>query len=328
MADILFVRPTVVERCTAEDLPRLLARDDGFLWVDVPDCREDDAHLLVDAFHFHPMAVQACLARNHVPTLHAYEAYVFVVVHTPESGAAGHVHLLELDQFVGQRYLVTVHGPLNPMAPADAALTETRATLERIELGRAHPGSPAELSYAITSAVARRQRAFIDTVARKVATLEERVMASDFRDPDVLLDEMFRVRHELLTVRTMSAQTHDIYARMAGLTRLTPATARPVAEDLADQFDRVRSLADGEKEFLFGVIDLYQTRVTTKMTLAMERLAVLAAVTLPVTALASVYGMNVIVNDRTRVAQLALVLVIMATISVLLLRWTRRQGWW
>jgi len=229
---------------------------------------------------------------------------------------------------VGQRYLVTVHGPLNPMAPAEAALTETRATLERIELGRAHPGSPAELSYAITSAVARRQRAFIDTVARKVAALEERVMASDFRDPDVLLDEMFRVRHELLTVRTMSAQTHDIYARMAGLARLTPATARPVAEDLADQFDRVRSLADGEKEFLFGVIDLYQTRVTTKMTLAMERLAVLAAVTLPVTALASVYGMNVIVNDHTRVAQLALVLVIMATISVLLLRWTRRQGWW
>ena len=35
------------------------------------------------------------------------------------------------------------------------------------------------------------------------------------------------------------------------------------------------------------------------MTIAMERLAVLAAVTLPMTALASIYGMNVIVNDPT-----------------------------
>ncbi len=59
----------------------------------------------------------------------------------------------------------------------------------------------------------------------------------------------------------------------------------------------MRSIADGECQFLFNVIDLYQTRVTTKMTLAMERLAVIAAVTLPITAIASVYGMNVIVNE-------------------------------
>ena len=64
------------------------------------------------------------------------------------------------------------------------------------------------------------------------------------------------------------------------------------------------------------------------MTLAMERLAVIAAVTLPVTAIASVYGMNVIVNQRTHVTQLVVVVLVMVTISGLLLRWARRQGWW
>jgi len=87
-------------------------------------------------------------------------------------------------------------------------------------------------------------------------------------------------------------------------------------------------VSDGEKEFLVGVIDLYQTRVATKMTVAVERLAVLAAVTLPITALASVYGMNVIVNDRTNVPQLVVVLGVMVLMSGLLLRWTKRQGWW
>ena len=328
MTDTYFVTPTAVERHSVADIASLLARHDGFLWLDLPECREDEARLLATAFGCHPMAIQACRERNHVPTVHAYPEHVFVVVHTPEAGSAGHVHLLELDQFVGERYLVTVHGPLNPVVPAEHALTETRAVLARIEHDRLHPSSPAELSYAITTAVVRRQRTYIDGVARKVAALEQRVMGSDFRNPDVLLDEMFRVRHELLTVRTMAAQAHNVYARMAGLARQVPETTRSVAADLAEQFDRVRSVCDGEKEFLFGVIDLYQSRVTTKMTVAMERLAVLAAVTLPVTAIASVAGMNMIVSERTHLLTLLLVLAVMALVSGLLLRWTKRQGWW
>jgi Mg2+ and Co2+ transporter CorA len=107
-----------------------------------------------------------------------------------------------------------------------------------------------------------------------------------------------------------------------------PPESQPLLADLGDQFDRVRSLSDGEKEFLFGVIDLYQTRVATRMTVAVERLAVLAAVTLPITAVASVYGMNVIVNQHTHTVQLLLVLALMVAMSAALLRWTKRQGWW
>jgi magnesium transporter len=38
--------------------------------------------------------------------------------------------------------------------------------------------------------------------------------------------------------------------------------------------------------------------------------------------------MNVIVNDRTQPVHLAVVLVVMAAMSTVLLRWTKRQGWW
>ena len=76
------------------------------------------------------------------------------------------------------------------------------------------------------------------------------------------------------------------------------------------------------------MIEFYQTRTETKMTIAAERLAVIAAVTLPITALSSVYGMNVIVNNSTHWGQLAMVLAVMAAMSGILLRWTKRQGWW
>ena len=58
-------------------------------------------------------------------------------------------------------------------------------------------------------------------------------------------------------------------------------------------------MADSQREYLQGVIEFYQTRTNTKMTIAAERLAVIAAVTLPVTAISSIMGMNVIVNEET-----------------------------
>ena len=75
-------------------------------------------------------------------------------------------------------------------------------------------------------------------------------------------------------------------------------------EDLEDQFRRLAAMADSQREYLQGVIEFYQTRTGTKMTIAAERLAVIAAVTLPITALSSILGMNVIVNSETHVGQL------------------------
>jgi len=127
----------------------------------------------------------------------------------------------------------------------------------------------------------------------------------------------------------MAGQTLEVYGRMAAaLTRFIPVEALPLVTDLADQLERVRGLADGEKDFLHGVIEFYQTRTDTKMTIAAERLAVIAAVTLPITALSSIYGMNVIVNDHTHYLQLAVLLAVMAAMSAALLRWTKQQGWW
>ena len=90
---------------------------------------------------------------------------------------------------------------------------------------------PAELSYAITSAVARRQSGLIREVAAKLPGLEKHVMSSRLRDPEALLETMFLIRHELITTRTMAAQCHDIWVRMDEINRLadhedapTPAT--------------------------------------------------------------------------------------------------------
>lgn len=326
--DLWFVDPDGIRPHDESELTALLQRTDGFVWIDMLAQDQHAERVLTEVLGAHPLVVADCRQRNHVPTVHGYADHVFVVVHSPFAGNAGHVHLLELDQLVGRRYLVTVHGPINPVVDPAEALRETTAVRNRIERGTFRPASPAQLSHAIGSAIVRSQRSMISKVAESLPELEQQAMAGDFRRPEELLEQLFLTRHELITVRTMAAQSHEIYARIRSLDRVVPEAERDYASDLAEQFDRLRSLADGESHFLFGVIDLYQTRVTTKMTVAMERLAVIAAITLPITALASIYGMNVIVNDSTHATQLVLVLVLMAGISGLLLRWTKKQGWW
>ena len=328
MIDTCWVSDAGLEEHDVAQVDALLRRDNGFVWVDVPEFDDAAEAVLRERFHAHPMVVKACRERNFVPSVHGYEEHTFVIVHTPLAGEGGHVHMLELDQLVGTRYLVTVHGPRNPAVSVSDATEETRTVRERIEAGRFRPKTPSELSYAIGSAVARRQSAAVKSVAGRLPALEMRVMGSDFHQPEELLEELFLLRHELLISRTQAGQAHEVYGRLASLERFASDESRRHARDLSEQFDRVRSLADGESQFLFGVIELYQTRVTTKMTVAMERLAVIAAITLPVTAIASVYGMNVIVNNQTHWTQLIIVLVVMASISLWLLRWARRQGWW
>ena len=77
-----------------------------------------------------------------------------------------------------------------------------------------------------------------------------------------------------------------------------------------------------------GEPQMVDTRNDTRMTIAGERLAVIAAVTLPITAISSVMGMNVIVNGSTHWVALGLLLTLMTGMSVWLLRWARKQGWW
>jgi hypothetical protein len=76
-----------------------------------------------------------------------------------------------------------------------------------------------------------------------------------------------------------------------------------------------------------GTIEFYQARTNTKMTIAAERLAVIAAVTLPITALSSVLGVNLIVNQETHWLPVTVMLVVMLAMSATLLVWAKRKGW-
>ena len=326
--DVHLITAAGISQRDPDDLPDLLKGGSGLVWVDMPRIDPEAVEVLTEVFRFHPLAIQDCENRNHVPKVHVYPDHVFLALHSPELGKGGHVHHLELDQFVGPGYLVTAHGPLDPEVIPELAFRETSAARRRIEAGRFRPSRSFELSHAIVSAMTRHQEEFLGILALEVGLLEQRVIDEEKEDPEEFLEELFRARHGLIAVRTMAALSREIYARLANLTRFVPAEGQPLIADVADQFERITAMADGETEFLQAVIEFHQAMTNTKMTIAAERLAVIAAVTLPITALSSIYGMNLIVNETTHWGQLVVVLAVMITMSGILLRWAKRQGWW
>ena len=316
-----------VHRHETAELPDLLAGD-ALVWVDVAACDEAARRMLADVFGFHPLAVEDSARRNAVPKVHVYRDHVFVVLHAPERGHGGHVHTLELDQFVGERFLVTVHGPVSEVLDARTALADTDGVLERLIAGRTRPTSGAELSAAVVGALIRRLLRHLEELTAETWKLERTVTSGHYGDAEGFLEEMFRVRHGLLTLTTMATLDHEVYARAI---RPRPGAAEAeqlAATDIVDQLARIATMADTQETYLQGVIEFYQTRTNTKMTVAAERLAVIAGVTLPVTALSSILGMNVIVNSETNWGWLIVLLLAMAAMSALMLSWARRRGWW
>ncbi|GAB2803435.1 hypothetical protein GCM10027176_05410 [Actinoallomurus bryophytorum] len=146
----------------------------------------------------------------------------------------------------------------------------------------------------------------------------------------------------------MGALGAAIYGRMTTLPRVSPDGRRFVA-DIADRLDRVRSIAEGEKEYLQGVIEFYQTTLTINAAIIghaqneevkrlteasyaqneeIKKISAWAAIFFAPTLIGTVYGMNF-----THMPELhwvvgypaALILMVLASVALYLV--FKHRGW-
>ena len=171
-----------VQRRKPDELEALLDGP-GLLWIDVPHWDAETERVLQKRLDLHPRAVHDCAVRNPVPKVHVYPDQVFVVLHAPQRGARGHVHYIELDQYIGPNWLITVHGPMNPVVPLEAAYVETGTVSRRLEKGKLRPTRACELSASLGTALTNRLRDFLTELTQEVWKLERQVTGGHMGDP-------------------------------------------------------------------------------------------------------------------------------------------------
>jgi magnesium transporter len=88
------------EQVTRIDRAWLNASAGVFLWVDLEAPSMPESLLLTDTFGFHRLAVEDAMSSGQAPKVEAYDGCLFAVLNGADA---------EVDCFVGQSFLVTVH---------------------------------------------------------------------------------------------------------------------------------------------------------------------------------------------------------------------------
>jgi magnesium transporter len=91
-----------------------------------------------------------------------------------------------------------------------------------------------------------------------------------------------------------------------------------------DQYGDVTRISQSQVEVLMGVTEFHRACAGTTNTIAAERMGLIAAVTLAVTAVSSAVG----TNTSTHWVVLLVLLALMLARSGVVLRWSKRLGLW
>lgn len=326
--DVRWITANGLEWRNLDELESLLEREDGFVWLDI-SAGDIHASAKLRELGFHPLAVRECQERMPIPKVHVYKDHFFVVLHTIEIGDGGKLLQQQMNCFIHEsRYLVTVHGSLQPGAPPEQVCDELEVVRHRIETGRFRPKSPSELAHAVVSTLANSLEAFVATLATQISELERNVVRGRLREYEKMLDGMFQVRHRLQTVRTIAAQSREVHARMVAFSRSLNSDSTLWLQDLLDHFDRLKNICDGEKEMMQEILDLYQTRVANDLSQLVRKLTAIGAILVANTVITGVYGMNFKVMPELQWDYgYPFALGLMALVTVSMAWWFHKKDW-
>src|SRR5690606_29176739 len=103
-----------------DDIRRVLAEPDGFVWVGLHEPDAALLHRLQQQFDLHDLAIEDADHAHQRPKVEAYGDSLFIALHTAQL-VDGHIACGETLVFLGARFLVTVrHGASLSYAPARA----------------------------------------------------------------------------------------------------------------------------------------------------------------------------------------------------------------
>jgi magnesium transporter len=281
---ILAARGDEVKEATAAQLKDLLAEADTRVWVDLQNTGPAGFDALAPALQFHPVAVEDCVADVNRPKVDDYRDYLYIAVHSARWDESNREPVLkEIDVLIGANYLVTYH------EEETRGIERARDLLAR--RGDLLSRGPDHLPYYILDVMVDNYLPIIELIHTRIDDLEEKVLHRPNRR---VLAEILRLKRGVSAIRrvvgpqrdTILALTRDEFAGIR-------PTIRPYMRDVYDRLVRVGDLLDSFRDELATVLDIYVSQVSNQLNEVMKVLTLITVVIVPVTLVASIYGMNV-----------------------------------
>jgi len=260
----------------------------GLTWVDIEPPTEKETEYLAQHYPFHPLDLDDTLSRKQRPKIDEYKDYLFLVFHLPRYRKDEQVLTSsQVAVFIGPDYLITLHkGELKPLVKLfRECQIDEESRQEYLGKGSGY------LLYRILDRLVDYCLPILDKVGNGIEEVEERIFAARRSGT---IREISRLRRDVIAFRRI------IWPMRAVIGSLEPKVRRFISTDLAvyfgdmvDHLDKIWDGLDEYKEIVEGLSDTYDSLATNRTNEVVRMLTIIATVMLPVTVVASIYGMNI-----------------------------------
>ena len=294
----------------------------GLRWIHIESPRTADRDWLEEHFDFHPLDYEDVFSRNQRPKLDQYDDYVFIVLHFPLFDKdSGRILTAELDLFMGPDYLITM--PNIPLPPLSAMFERYR---EKDDLREdVFSKGSGYLLYKIVDTGVDASFPMLRKTGLKLERLEDDIFEG--RSSEIVRD-ISDTKQEIINfrkiVRPQRAVLRDLERTKQ---RYLQEELEIYFDDISDAAERIWDTLENYKEVIEGLESSNESVLSHRLNDSFRILTAASVVLLPLTLIASLFGMNTPFPGQNEPITFFLVLALMAVMLVTLVILFRRRGW-
>jgi magnesium transporter len=294
----------------------------GLRWINIERPGSLEQSWLEEHFEFHPLDYEDVRSRNQRPKIDEYEDYLFIVLHFPVfDKQVGRLNTGELDVFVGPDFLITM--PNVPLQPVEYLFERCRNSEQaRDELFSQGSGY---LLYKVVDNAFDYCFPMLRKIGNKLDRLENEIFEG--RAQEVVRD-ISNVKQEIINFRKIIRPQRPV---LRGLER---SKQRYMADDLEIYFDdiidaseRIWDMLENYKEVVEALEDTNESVISHRLNDILRVLTAFSVILLPLTLIASVWGMNVEVPGQGSIHAFWIIVGVMVGVLGSTLGYFRYRGW-
>jgi magnesium transporter len=286
----------------------------GLTWIHVGKIDPATAQDLAERFGWHPLDVEDVLSKRQRPKVDEYPDYLFAVLHFPVyDKEIQRLNAAELDLFIGADYLVTI--PTVELLPISRLFNRCREDEEfREQLFSKGSG---RLLYEILDDLFDYCFPILDKIAHKLDAVEDDIFEGRSRDA---VRDISNVKQEIISFRRIiKPQRATLRLLERSVERFLPEDLELYFDDIVDASERIWDLLDNYKEVVEALEATNESVISHRHNDVLRVLTVFSVILLPLTLIASLFGMNVIYpGEGTHEAFWVIVALMIAVVAGLL----------
>lgn len=302
------------------DLATKIGQTGVTFWIDFPRPEVAEVQKMGGLFNLHPLAVEDLINPQYRPKIDTYDNGLMIVLRDADvDRIQKSLSALELDLFLGRNFLITVHA--ERMECIEMAIARLNGSAARI-IGR----GPDYLAHTIIDLLVDENLRLLSWLDEEINELEEAI----FSNPDkAALQHATKLRKNIIYLQRVLGPQLELIRRLSGDDLpFIKKSLRVYFRDVYDNLARINDLVFTYREVISTDMAIHQALISNKLNDIMKTLTVIATTFLPLTFIASIYGMNFqFMPELGSPWGYPGVLGLMLLVGGGMFWWFRRRGW-